>query len=204
MNENTFGIRDGEVAVDLPERFDASLYFIGRIRTPWKERKDCPKNPRESDAVCTIELDPRWAPALKDVETAEPHHRALLDGPLAARPGPAGAAPLRRAASARLRCVRPHGPIRSRCRVARLIGIDGAKSEGGRARLPRRHAAPRHQALFRLDRRRSRGRGRLARCPAGARPTRFGLKSVRQQPSKRHHDTFRATGRNSSLGHSDA
>jgi tRNA-Thr(GGU) m(6)t(6)A37 methyltransferase TsaA len=63
------GIRDGEISTTLPEQFDASLYFIGRIRTPWKERKDCPKNARESDAVCTIEVDPRWAGALKDVET---------------------------------------------------------------------------------------------------------------------------------------
>ena len=66
---NSFGIWDGEVAVDLPKTFDASLYFIGRIHTPWKERKDCPKNARESDAVCTIEIDPRWAAALKDVES---------------------------------------------------------------------------------------------------------------------------------------
>jgi tRNA-Thr(GGU) m(6)t(6)A37 methyltransferase TsaA len=64
-----FGIRDGEVATDLPIDFDAGLYFIGRIRTPWTQRKDCPKNARESDAVCTLELDPRFATALKDVET---------------------------------------------------------------------------------------------------------------------------------------
>ena len=44
--------------------FDASLYFIGRIRTPWHRREDCPKNARESDAVCTVELDPRWAAGL--------------------------------------------------------------------------------------------------------------------------------------------
>jgi tRNA-Thr(GGU) m(6)t(6)A37 methyltransferase TsaA len=62
-----FGIRDGEVAVELPPAADAEVYFLGRIRTPWKERKDCPKNARESDAVCTIELDPRWAEGLKDV-----------------------------------------------------------------------------------------------------------------------------------------
>jgi len=66
---NAFGIWPGEVATELPEKFDASLYFIGRIRTPWKQRKDCPKNARESDAVCTIELDSRWADALKDVES---------------------------------------------------------------------------------------------------------------------------------------
>lgn len=69
VNDNSFGIRDGEVAVELPATFDASLYFIGRIRTPWKERKDCPKNARESDAVCTLALDPRWSAALKGVET---------------------------------------------------------------------------------------------------------------------------------------
>jgi tRNA-Thr(GGU) m(6)t(6)A37 methyltransferase TsaA len=66
---NAFGIWPGEVATELPEKFDASVYFIGRIRTPWTQRKDCPKNARESDAVCTIELDPRWAAALKDVES---------------------------------------------------------------------------------------------------------------------------------------
>jgi tRNA-Thr(GGU) m(6)t(6)A37 methyltransferase TsaA len=70
--KDPFGIREGEVSAALPEQPDASLYFIGRIRTPWKERKDCPKNARESregGVVCAIELDPRWAPALKDIET---------------------------------------------------------------------------------------------------------------------------------------
>jgi tRNA-Thr(GGU) m(6)t(6)A37 methyltransferase TsaA len=66
---NAFGLWEGEVATDLPQDFDASLYYIGRIRTPWKQRKDCPKNARESEAVCTIEVDPRWAPALKDIES---------------------------------------------------------------------------------------------------------------------------------------
>ena len=47
------GLREGEVAVELPPRFDASLYYIGHIRTPWKRREDCPKNPRESDATCS-------------------------------------------------------------------------------------------------------------------------------------------------------
>ena len=68
MNDK-WDIREGEVAVELPERFDASLYFIGRIRTPWTDRDNCPKNARESDAICTIEVDPRWAPALRGVET---------------------------------------------------------------------------------------------------------------------------------------
>jgi tRNA-Thr(GGU) m(6)t(6)A37 methyltransferase TsaA len=66
---NAFGLWEGEVTAELPKDFDASLYYIGRIHTPWKQRKDCPKNARESETVCTIELDPRWAPALKDVES---------------------------------------------------------------------------------------------------------------------------------------
>jgi tRNA-Thr(GGU) m(6)t(6)A37 methyltransferase TsaA len=65
-----YGLREGEVAVVLPEKFDASLYFIGRIRTPWRRREDCPKNARESDAECIIALDPRWADGLKGLATA--------------------------------------------------------------------------------------------------------------------------------------
>ncbi len=65
-------IRPGEVQVALPAVPDASLYFIGRIRTPWTARKDCSKNARasrESGVVCTIEVDPRWAGALPGGET---------------------------------------------------------------------------------------------------------------------------------------
>ena len=64
-----FGVWEGEVEAALPDTADAGVYFIGRIHTPWKERKECPKNARGSDATCTIEVDPRWAPGLKDVET---------------------------------------------------------------------------------------------------------------------------------------
>lgn len=70
QSANAQGLREGEVAVALPEQFDASLYFIGRIHTPWKRREDCPKNARESDAVCAVELDPRWIEGLKGLETA--------------------------------------------------------------------------------------------------------------------------------------
>jgi len=71
-----YGLREGEVAAVLPEEFDASLYYIGRIRTPWRRREDCPKNARGSDAVCTVELDPRWAEGLKGLDTVS--HVLLL------------------------------------------------------------------------------------------------------------------------------
>jgi tRNA-Thr(GGU) m(6)t(6)A37 methyltransferase TsaA len=69
MASKDFGIREGEKVVDLPVKTDAGIYFIGRIHTPWNKRKDCPKNARESDAVCTVELDERFADGLKDIET---------------------------------------------------------------------------------------------------------------------------------------
>ena len=74
--DDFLALREGEVAIALPEDFNASLYFIGRIRTPWQSREQCPKNPRESDAICTVELDPRWTPALKGLETVS--HVLLL------------------------------------------------------------------------------------------------------------------------------
>ena len=76
MKDKDFGIRPGEVAVDLPATPDAGVYFIGTIRTPWKARKDCPKNARESDALCTIELEERYVPGLKDVASCS--HLVLL------------------------------------------------------------------------------------------------------------------------------
>src|ERR1700761_5244957 len=70
------GLREGEIQADLPPQFDASLYFIGRLRTPWKRTQDCPKNARGSDAGCTVELDPRWAAGLSGLETVS--HVLLL------------------------------------------------------------------------------------------------------------------------------
>ena len=56
LSDDRSGLREGEIAIELPERFDAQLYFIGRIRTPWQTRDECPKNGRETEEVCTIEL----------------------------------------------------------------------------------------------------------------------------------------------------
>ena len=61
-------IRPGEVVVDLPSTFDAGVHFIGRIRTPFKTRDDCPKNTSQSDAIGRVELDPRYAAGLKDLQ----------------------------------------------------------------------------------------------------------------------------------------
>jgi len=78
-SQDRYGVRPGEKSIALPAQADASVYFIGRIHTPWKARKDCPKNAREAretGALCTIELDPRWAEGLKGVETCS--HLVIL------------------------------------------------------------------------------------------------------------------------------
>jgi tRNA-Thr(GGU) m(6)t(6)A37 methyltransferase TsaA len=76
LSAQDFGVRPGEVAVALPDRGDAEVYFIGRILTPWKERQECPKNGQDSDAICTVVLEPRWTAGLKHVETCS--HLILL------------------------------------------------------------------------------------------------------------------------------
>jgi tRNA-Thr(GGU) m(6)t(6)A37 methyltransferase TsaA len=123
-DHHAYGLREGEVAVELPERFDASLYYIGRIHTPWKRRDDCPKNPRESDAVCTIVVDPRWMAGLSGLETVT--HIVVLYWMDRARRDLVLQAPRhyveRRGTFALRSPVRPN-PIA--VSVARLIGIDG-------------------------------------------------------------------------------
>lgn len=76
MSDDWTSLRPGEQAVTLPARFDAGLYFIGRIHTPWTDRKDCPRHPGESSAECTIEVDARYVPALAGIEA--PAHLLVL------------------------------------------------------------------------------------------------------------------------------
>jgi tRNA-Thr(GGU) m(6)t(6)A37 methyltransferase TsaA len=64
-------LRPGERAVTPPDATNAGVFFIGRIRTPWTERKDCPRGGSPDGPVCTIELDPRWEPALQGLEPGQ-------------------------------------------------------------------------------------------------------------------------------------
>lgn len=59
-------LRPHEQTVALPGGFDAGLWFIGRIRTPWITRSACPRRgDPDQGPLCRIELDPRWLPALE-------------------------------------------------------------------------------------------------------------------------------------------
>ncbi|CAN1522638.1 COG1720 Uncharacterized conserved protein [Rhabdaerophilaceae bacterium] len=60
--------RPGELEVELPDRADARLLFIGRIRTPYASRDQCPRQGKADGPVCRIEVDPLWQPALKGLE----------------------------------------------------------------------------------------------------------------------------------------
>src|SRR5664279_3751649 len=62
------GLREGELAVDMPKASNASLVFIGRIRTPWKSRLDTPRQGRHDGPVCRLEIFEPWVPALKGVD----------------------------------------------------------------------------------------------------------------------------------------
>jgi tRNA-Thr(GGU) m(6)t(6)A37 methyltransferase TsaA len=64
-------IRDGELAVTLPARADAEVYFIGRIRTPWSDRLACPRQGRADGPTCCIELFEPWDRGLDHVADFE-------------------------------------------------------------------------------------------------------------------------------------
>ena len=61
-------LREGEQVVPLPEETQAGLYFIGQIRTPWTDRKDCPRQGRPDGPECRIELFSPWFQALVGIE----------------------------------------------------------------------------------------------------------------------------------------
>jgi tRNA-Thr(GGU) m(6)t(6)A37 methyltransferase TsaA len=61
-------LREGELAVEMPRASDASLIFIGRIRTPWTSREETPRQGRHDGPVCRLEIFEPWVPALKGVD----------------------------------------------------------------------------------------------------------------------------------------
>lgn len=63
-------LRAGEMALPegtAPPATDAGLYFIGRIRTPWTDRLDCPRQGRQDGPICRLELFEPWAAALDGI-----------------------------------------------------------------------------------------------------------------------------------------
>ena len=68
MTDLANDLREGETAVPLPPGFDAGIYFIGRIRTPWQERRQCPRQgDPDTGPICRIELFDPWLAALDGI-----------------------------------------------------------------------------------------------------------------------------------------
>ncbi|MBK0328497.1 tRNA (N6-threonylcarbamoyladenosine(37)-N6)-methyltransferase TrmO [Rhodobacteraceae bacterium F11138] len=61
-------LRENEQVVRLAPPSDGALRFIGRIRTDWPTRADCPRQGRTDGPDCRIEVDPVWQDALDGLE----------------------------------------------------------------------------------------------------------------------------------------
>lgn len=76
------GQREGETALDFdPAEMegDARIVFIGRVRSPWTSREDCPKNMREArerGVQASVEIDAPYRDGLAGLERAS--HVVLL------------------------------------------------------------------------------------------------------------------------------
>ncbi len=63
--------RDGEIVNDKTHSPDATVQFIGVIRTPYITRDMCPRQGKLDGPDCAIELLPEFVPALKGIEKYE-------------------------------------------------------------------------------------------------------------------------------------
>ncbi|MBM3607277.1 MAG: tRNA (N6-threonylcarbamoyladenosine(37)-N6)-methyltransferase TrmO [Alphaproteobacteria bacterium] len=65
----TAEIRPGEETVNLPAHASAGVYFIGRISTPWKSPRECPRRGDYKDGpLCQIEVFASWDAALAGLD----------------------------------------------------------------------------------------------------------------------------------------
>jgi tRNA-Thr(GGU) m(6)t(6)A37 methyltransferase TsaA len=63
--------RPGEVEGGVPDRADAMLAFIGRIRTPFATRDACPRRGAPDGPECRIEVDAPWRAALRGIAAGD-------------------------------------------------------------------------------------------------------------------------------------
>ncbi|MEM7633984.1 MAG: tRNA (N6-threonylcarbamoyladenosine(37)-N6)-methyltransferase TrmO [Pseudomonadota bacterium] len=75
------GVREGEIRSlrdPARESGDAHVVFIGRIRSPWRKRAECPKNMRQArektTGGCHLEIDEAWRPGLAGLATGDYLH----------------------------------------------------------------------------------------------------------------------------------
>lgn len=61
-------VRDNEVLAPPFERHDATVIYIGKIKTPWSSVQRPPRMGEQSGPICTIELYEPWDVALMGIE----------------------------------------------------------------------------------------------------------------------------------------
>lgn len=64
---DTSDLREGELSNGTEVRTDASVQFIGAIRTPYITRDMCPRQGALDGPDCRVELLPEWEPALDGI-----------------------------------------------------------------------------------------------------------------------------------------
>jgi tRNA (adenine37-N6)-methyltransferase len=69
-------IRDGEKVVPLPAEPHAHVYFIGKIHTPFADRRACPRRGDLDGPLCEIEVFAPWHEALTKI--TEHSHLQIL------------------------------------------------------------------------------------------------------------------------------
>jgi tRNA (Thr-GGU) A37 N-methylase len=78
--------RAGETVTTLPDAPGAGLIFIGRVRTPWTDRRDCPKRGDLDGPECRLQLDAGWMHmARRDLTRQRPRSGNRLVGTFALR-----------------------------------------------------------------------------------------------------------------------
>ena len=172
MTDNAFGIRDGRgrrrAAGEVRRRPLLSSAGCARRGRGASSARRTPASPMPSARSRSIRALPRRSTG---VETCT--HLLVLywmdhsrrDLVLQARGTTANCA-------APLRCARRRGRTRSRRAWCDSSRSTATKLVGRRPRLPRRHAAPRHQAVLRLDRFGAGRRRRMAQGAQGVRQSR--------------------------------
>lgn len=82
MTQSEFGLREGETALSFDPAEtadDGHIVFIGRVRSAWTERAECPKNmiaARERGKTATLELFEPYRPGLAGLSGTS--HAVLL------------------------------------------------------------------------------------------------------------------------------
>lgn len=69
MTDDRGATRQGEIAIALPGTWDAEILFIGKIRTPWRDRSQCPPRGDSEGPLCRVVLDEMWWPAMRGIES---------------------------------------------------------------------------------------------------------------------------------------